>query len=268
VPPGRQRHERSHSCRGIVRDAPAGSWVVYRPTPDRKRVHVRVVDGRHAGRIVLLRVFDAGTGRMVSEEPSSASSLPAAFGLPDTDRGDAKPDRPERRRREPEPRRREPDAPPPRIEPQRPRVEPERPRAEPERPRVEPQRPRVEPERPRGKPETPNKPDRPAEKPGAEPNERQPAVAPHGIPGGHLPDIDQCRVWVPGVAAGRQKGERSRACAGIARGAPAGSWVVYRPAKDRKHVYIQVVDRRRAGVIVTVRVFDAATGRFVREDAP
>jgi hypothetical protein len=126
----------------------------------------------------------------------------------------------------------------------------------------------VEPERPRGKPETPNKPDRPAEKPGAEPNERQPAVAPHGIPGGHLPDIDQCRVWVPGVAAGRQKGERSRACAGIARGAPAGSWVVYRPAKDRKHVYIQVVDRRRAGVIVTVRVFDAATGRFVREDAP
>ncbi|MGH7701230.1 MAG: hypothetical protein ACREMJ_12025, partial [Gemmatimonadales bacterium] len=89
-----------------------------------------------------------------------------------------------------------------------------------------------------------------------------------GIPPGHLPGPGACRIWIPGTPPGRQPYARSRACAGIARVAPAGSWIVYRPTRDRRHVHVRVVDRRRAGVIVVVRVFEAAGGRFVREARP
>jgi hypothetical protein len=51
------------------------------------------------------------------------------------------------------------------------------------------------------------------------------------------------------------------------RQAPAGSWVVYRPTADRKLIHVHVVDARRAGVILVVRVFDE-TGRFLREERP
>jgi hypothetical protein len=54
----------------------------------------------------------------------------------------------------------------------------------------------------------------------------------------------------------------------LAREAPAGSWVVYRPTRDRKLAYVRVVDERRPGVIVTVRIFDVDSGRFIREERP
>lgn len=84
-----------------------------------------------------------------------------------------------------------------------------------------------------------------------------------GIPPGHLPKPGQCRVWVPGKPPGHQA--RSRTCAGIDRTAPAGSWVVHRPDRDRKLVYVRMMDPRRQGLVVRIRVFDAERGTLVRE---
>lgn len=89
-----------------------------------------------------------------------------------------------------------------------------------------------------------------------------------GIPPGHLPAPGECRVWIPGTPPGRQPGPPSRDCAGIARTAPAGSWIVYRPSRDRKHVHVRVLDERRAGVVIRIRVFEVETGKFVREENP
>src|SRR6266550_1058051 len=46
VPPGHQPRPKSRSCEGIEADAPAGSWILYRPTADRKIVHARDVEER------------------------------------------------------------------------------------------------------------------------------------------------------------------------------------------------------------------------------
>ena len=86
-----------------------------------------------------------------------------------------------------------------------------------------------------------------------------------GIPPGHLPRAGQCRVWVPGMPPGRQA--RARACAGILATAPAGSWIVFRPSRDRTLVHVHEVHVVRAGIVVTVRLFNAESGVFVREDA-
>jgi hypothetical protein len=89
-----------------------------------------------------------------------------------------------------------------------------------------------------------------------------------GVPPGHLPKPGECRVWIPGVPPGRQPRPKSRSCDGIAAAAPAGSWILYRPTADRKIVHVRLVDERRAGVIVRIRVFEAETGRLVREESP
>lgn len=87
-----------------------------------------------------------------------------------------------------------------------------------------------------------------------------------GIPPGHLPPPGQCRVWIPGRPPGHQAAARS--CEGIAATAPAGAWIVYRPGKDRKHVHVRYLDAKRVGVVVRVRVYEASSGKFVREDKP
>ena len=46
TPPGHQPKPKSRPCPGIATVAPAGSWIVYRPTDDKKLVHVREVDPR------------------------------------------------------------------------------------------------------------------------------------------------------------------------------------------------------------------------------
>ncbi|HET7600929.1 MAG TPA: hypothetical protein VFK09_11580 [Gemmatimonadales bacterium] len=84
------------------------------------------------------------------------------------------------------------------------------------------------------------------------------------MPPGHLPPPGMCRVWVPGRPPGHQP--KPRDCAGIDELAPAGTWVLYRPSRDRRIVKVRVVDERRAGVVIRVRVFDAADGRFLREE--
>jgi len=48
--------------------APPGSWILYRPTVDRRLVHVREVDQRRTGMVIRIRVFEIETGRFVREE--------------------------------------------------------------------------------------------------------------------------------------------------------------------------------------------------------
>jgi hypothetical protein len=83
-----------------------------------------------------------------------------------------------------------------------------------------------------------------------------------------LPELGACRLWLPGFPPGRQPRPKSRACDGIVSIAPAGSWIVDRPLAAPKLVYVRLVDERRAGVIVRIRVFDIDSKRLVREETP
>jgi hypothetical protein len=93
-------------------------------------------------------------------------------------------------------------------------------------------------------------------------------VAALRIPPGQMPRAGQCRIWIPGRPPGRQPRPKSRSCAGIARIAPAGSWILYRPARGARVVHVRMVDERRAGRIVRVRVFEIDSGQFIREEHP
>ena len=66
TPPGRQA--RARSCARIERTAPAGSWILYRPSTDRKVVHVRTVSSDHAGRVVRIRIYDIERGAYLRDE--------------------------------------------------------------------------------------------------------------------------------------------------------------------------------------------------------
>lgn len=64
-PPGQQA--RATACRGIAARAPAGSWILHRPSGDRRVVHVRVVDPRRPGVVVVIRRFEVDSGRFLDE---------------------------------------------------------------------------------------------------------------------------------------------------------------------------------------------------------
>jgi hypothetical protein len=83
-----------------------------------------------------------------------------------------------------------------------------------------------------------------------------------------LPEPGECRIWIPGAPPGQQRHRASRDCDGITRAAAAGSWVVYRPTHDRKLVHVRVVDARRPGVVIRIRIFDIDTNLLVREEKP
>ena len=68
VPPGRQPRPKSRDCAGIAAVAPPGSWILYRPTADRRLVHVREVDRTRVGVVVRVRVFEVESGRFLREE--------------------------------------------------------------------------------------------------------------------------------------------------------------------------------------------------------
>ncbi len=85
-----------------------------------------------------------------------------------------------------------------------------------------------------------------------------------GVPPGHLPPPGMCRVWIQGRPPGRQA--QARSCDGILAVAPAGAWILYRPDTDRRVVHVRYVDERRAGIVLRIRVFDAESGAFVREE--
>lgn len=84
-----------------------------------------------------------------------------------------------------------------------------------------------------------------------------------GIPPGHLPPPGMCRVWVNGKPPGHQA--RPRSCSNIERTAPAGSYIVERPGKDKKFVHVREVDQRRAGVVIRMQVYQIRDGKLVRE---
>ena len=93
---------------------------------------------------------------------------------------------------------------------------------------------------------------------------RRSTAATLGIPPGHLPSPGQCKVWIPGRPPGHQASSRN--CSGVERHAPADSWILYRPGKDKKVVHVRVVDSRRAGVIIRTRIYDVKTGAYLRDD--
>jgi hypothetical protein len=84
------------------------------------------------------------------------------------------------------------------------------------------------------------------------------------VPPGHLPRAGECRVWFPGRPPGRQP--RAGSCRGIERIAPAGSWILYRPVNDRRVVHARVIDPKRDGVVVVVRVYDADRGTYLGQE--
>ena len=87
-----------------------------------------------------------------------------------------------------------------------------------------------------------------------------------GIPPGHLPGPGQCRIWVHGTPPGHQPPPGD--CSALAARVPAGAWLVYRPTENRKHVRVSVYDARNPGVIIAIRLYDVANGRFLREETP
>jgi hypothetical protein len=93
-------------------------------------------------------------------------------------------------------------------------------------------------------------------------------MSPLTIPPGHMPEDGECRIWIPGRVPGQQPRPKSRSCDGIEAAAPAGSWIVQRPAGDNRVAYVRVVDPQRAGVVLIVRVYDLETNQLVREMAP
>jgi hypothetical protein len=103
----------------------------------------------------------------------------------------------------------------------------------------------------------------PAEQPEPAPRRSPSTASTLGIPPGHLPPPGQCRVWVPGQPPGHQA--KPRSCANIERTAPAGSWIVDRPSRDKKVVHVRVVDERRPGVVIRMRVYEIRDGKLVRE---
>ena len=88
--------------------------------------------------------------------------------------------------------------------------------------------------------------------------------APLGIPRGHLPPPGECRIWYPDQPPGQQPPPLS--CHEAMTSAPRGTWVLYRP--QREEVHARVLDPRRAGVVVQVRVFAAEDGRYLRRERP
>ena len=68
TPPGHQPKPKSRPCPGIAPLAPAGSWIIYRPSDDKKVVHVREVDSRRAGAVIRIRVFDIESSLLLREE--------------------------------------------------------------------------------------------------------------------------------------------------------------------------------------------------------
>jgi hypothetical protein len=84
------------------------------------------------------------------------------------------------------------------------------------------------------------------------------------IPEGHLPPPGECRVWHPGKPPGHQPPPVK--CDRV--GVPHGAWLLRRPREDHKHVNVHVYDERSPGVVVSIGIFAANTGAFIRYVSP
>ena len=86
------------------------------------------------------------------------------------------------------------------------------------------------------------------------------------VPPGHFPRPGECRLWFPDRPPGQQPAGGS--CVGLGRIAPAGTWILYRPSNDRKVVHARVIDPKKDGVVVVVRVYDSKKGTYLRDEKP
>ncbi len=87
-----------------------------------------------------------------------------------------------------------------------------------------------------------------------------------GIPPGHLPPPGECRIWIPGRPPGQQAPPGP--CDALRRRVPPGSWLISSPAAAPDQVRVAVYDDRRPRVVVAIRLYDTATGRFLRAEEP
>ena len=88
------------------------------------------------------------------------------------------------------------------------------------------------------------------------------ATARLGVPPGHLPPPGQCRIWFPGRPPGHQPPPGR--CSVLERELPASAWLLYRPRRNPEHIQVAVCHDRRPTVVVAVRLYEADSGRFVR----
>lgn len=86
------------------------------------------------------------------------------------------------------------------------------------------------------------------------------------IPTGHLPPPGSCRIWYPDRPPGHQPPPGD--CSDLARRVPPGAWLVSRPDYERENLHVTAYDQQRPGVEIGIRIFNAATGRMVRDIHP
>ena len=56
-------------CGEAESDAPAGSWVLYRPPDDERVVHARVIDPAKAGAVTRINLYDVEKGTYLGTKP-------------------------------------------------------------------------------------------------------------------------------------------------------------------------------------------------------
>jgi hypothetical protein len=269
--PGRQPRPSSRACAGIEALAPAGSWIVYRRADDQRLIYIRLVDERRPSIVIRNRIFDGDTWELLREEEV---------------RDDRRDDVRERPREQPgnppppvvqPPGNRPPELKPPEQRPPEQRPPEQRPPLPPrevippvQQPPTQPRDTQTPPvQRPPTQPRDTQTP--PVQRPPPPPPPVQPPTVPNitlDIPPGHLPELAECRVWIPGQPPGQQPKPKSRSCDGILAVAPAASWVLYRPANDRNVLHVRLIDERRAGVVIRIRIFDLDSKRLLREENP
>ena len=251
-----QPQPRTRSCQGIVAISPARNWVIYRPTDDSRLAYVGVVSERRAGALIRILAYDIGTTHLVREEAPQNPWPPVP--PPPVQPPPAQPPPQQPPPQQPPPAQLPPTQPPPPFRP--PPTQP---------PPTQPPPAQPPPAQPPPAQPPPAQPP-PAQPPPEQPPPAQPPTGPAtlNVPPGHLPDLGQCRVWIPGVPPGLQQRPKSRSCDGIAASARAGSWILYRPANDDKVVHVRVVDAHRAGDVVRVWVYDIQSKRLLREESP
>lgn len=83
------------------------------------------------------------------------------------------------------------------------------------------------------------------------------------IPRGHLPPPGSCRIWYPALPPGQQPPPGD--CGALAARVPLGAWLIGHPTGEPEHVHVSVYDHERPGLVIVIRVFDWASGQFVRD---
>jgi hypothetical protein len=74
--PGRAAAEQAAAgaCGDAESDAPAGSWVLYRPPDDQRVVHARVIDPARAGVVTRINLYDVEKGTYLGTKPVEEES--------------------------------------------------------------------------------------------------------------------------------------------------------------------------------------------------